>query len=509
MSGSDAPTMRTSLAVLGAIIIAFLAVRVPVVYCQPGGQDEDCYGFPGLTVLENGVPRLPHVPQRDPQRFFYYADDALFAEPPLYFYWQSIFYALLPDVYGTARLSSIAAGAAAILLLHTLALRWLADRSSALWAAGLYSLSRIFYFPAFTARPDMLCAAIGLAALYAFDRWRNGGRGGWFALSGVLIGLGGLAHPFAIVYAVQIAVWAGWSARGWARLFQPALLAFLAIAVCLLWLPLILAYPDAFAAQFGNNILSPAGPGMLARFLMPWNSLAHHAKLMWEHAGPIQFSLLAAGTAAALRLDVRRAGGGRKLLGLAVSSAFLLSVITGAHPTKGYWCYPAALLCLCLGRSISQGWSSAVERAPGLRRLAIPASVLVVSLMTPGMGLRAWWAYVRNFGDVNYNAPRFADRMIDDLPANARYTVDVEYALDFYAADRRILMGQTLPDYFSAEKHPYDYLIVSRHGLRTDLAGQLNGRLIRTYGVRDDPFACYAEVYVPADAPSSDPSSGR
>lgn len=501
MTVRDFPSTRSAWMILAAIFVAYVLIRVPVAYCQPGGQDEDCYGFPGLTIVEDGVPRLPHVPQRDPSRFFHYADDALFAEPPLYFYWQSLFFAALPDVYGTARLSSIAAGAIAIGLVYVLARRWYRDEAAALWAAGIYSLLRMFYFPAFTARPDILCAAIGLAALYTFDRWTTDRKRSWFLATGVLIGLGGLAHPFAIVYAVQIAVWAAVTARGWARLLQPALLAATAIMVCLIWLPLILSYPEAFEAQFGNNILKQgAGDGFFARQLMPWTSLAHHAALMWEHAGPIQFTLLALGTAAALAIDGRdRNGNGRKVLALAISSAYLLSTITGPHPTKGYWCYPAALLCLCLGRSISYVWSRLAERSPWWRRAGLPAGIVLIALLVPGLGIRAWWAYVGNFGDVNYNAPRFARQLMDDLPEDARYTVDVEYALDFYAADRTLLMGQTNPIYFSAEKHPYDYLIVSRHGLRTDLAGQLNGTLLRTYGVRDDPFACYVEVYIPAE----------
>ena len=75
-------------------------------YRQPGGQDEDYYAVPGLMCLRTGIPSLPHVPALNQESVFFRADKAIFAEPPLYFYLQAVFYAVLPDVYGTARLAT-------------------------------------------------------------------------------------------------------------------------------------------------------------------------------------------------------------------------------------------------------------------------------------------------------------------------------------------------------------------------------------------------------------------
>ncbi len=75
-------------------------------YRQPGGQDEDCYAVPGWTFLKEGIPRLPHIPARNPESVFYRAEEAIYCEPPFYFCFQSLFYALFPVCYGTARLSS-------------------------------------------------------------------------------------------------------------------------------------------------------------------------------------------------------------------------------------------------------------------------------------------------------------------------------------------------------------------------------------------------------------------
>jgi hypothetical protein len=118
--------------------------------------------------------------------------------------------------------------------------------------------------------------------------------------------------------------------------------------------------------------------------------------------------------------------------------------------------------------------------------------------MLPGAGLRTWLAHVRHRDDVNYNAPAFAQRMLADLPPDARYTVDREFALDFVSAGRRTILAETFDMYLSAQDFEYDYLVVSRHGLDEGVASTLRGTLLRTYGDRDDVFACYAEVYQPS-----------
>lgn len=76
----------------------------PLIYRQAGGQDEHLFAVPGWTVAREGVPRIPYVPGRDPASVFYRADEALFALPPAYFYWQAPFFLVLPAGYGTARL---------------------------------------------------------------------------------------------------------------------------------------------------------------------------------------------------------------------------------------------------------------------------------------------------------------------------------------------------------------------------------------------------------------------
>lgn len=493
-SGTGRP--RRSLAILAAILTGFVILRGPILWRQPGGLDEEYYAIPGLTVLREGIPRMPHVPQRDPARPFYLADQALFAEPPFSFYWQALFYAVLPDTYGAARTASAIAALATIVLVYELGRTLYRNERAALWAAGLYSLARTFYFPAITARPDMLCTAFGLGALLCLAHWHEARKTGLLVLAGVLLGLGGLTHPFALAYALQAAVWAFVASQGSRRVLHPGILAASAMGVFALWLPLIAQYPEAFRSQFLNNILDPTGPGLLARLVWPWASLRHHAWMISGHLGAIQFSLLLGGAFVAAVSDLwRREDGPVIACLLAWSSIYLLAAAAGLHPTQYFWCYPTALLCVCTGRATTIGLDALTWRPAWIKAAA---AVLLIALMLPGAGLRTWLAHIRHWNHIDYNAPAFARRMLADLPADARYTVDREFALDFLAAGRRVLLAETYPVYFSAENFSYDYLIISRHGLDEDLPDQMDGELIRTYGDREDLFACYAEIYRPA-----------
>jgi 4-amino-4-deoxy-L-arabinose transferase-like glycosyltransferase len=305
---------------------------------QPGSIDEEFYAVPGWTIVRDGIPRAPHVPQRDPQRVFYRADEAFFVEPPLGFYWQALFFAPLPDTYAAARIASGAAALTTIWLIYELGRRLYRNEAAALWGAGLYSLFRTFYFPAMTGRPDMLCTALGLGALWLMAQWQE--RRDWRRLIAVggLLGLGGLTHPLALVYALQVAGWVLLAGRGWRRFVELAIVVVVAVAVFALWLPLILKFPEQFRGQFLNHAHS--GPGILQRMLLPWESLRFHAWMMSGHLGRAQFWLLLLGWAVAVVLHLRSFGAGSRIAALlAASGVYLLATLarrntTGATPQR-------------------------------------------------------------------------------------------------------------------------------------------------------------------------------
>ena len=495
------------------IAVAFLVLRVPLMYRQPGGEDEECYAIPGLTILENGIPRLPHVPARHPESVYFRADEALFAEPPLSFYVQAAFYSFLPHVYGTARLVTGVAALCALGLVFLLGRTWGGSDAAGLWAAGIFSLSRWFYLPAMHARPDMMCAAFGLCAVWCLSQWHAQGKRHWIVLTGVSVGLGGLTHPFAIVYAAQVGLWSLWGERGWRRALVPAVITATAIIVAALWVPLIMAYPETFRVQFENQFLTHHGTPLGGRLLQPWDSIRYHFDYLFHHIGAVQMILALGGLTVCSLMSLTPHGAQlRPVCLVAWTAIYLLSACVGTHHrTPGYWAYPAALMFICVGRCVedlrqamvSVGQSGRLKQFSRLKTVAV--IVLLLALLAPGSGIRTWIAAIRHWNDINYNAPRFAQRLLAEIPEDQRCTVDWQFALDFVAAGRPTLLLQTMPVYFSAHEHPYDVLIISRFGMASHAVQLFDCRRERTLGIEADIFACYAEIYVPQEGETHDP----
>jgi 4-amino-4-deoxy-L-arabinose transferase-like glycosyltransferase len=531
-------------AAMVVIALAFLAARGPQLWLQAGGQDEDWFAVPGWTVAREGVPRAPYAPYERRESAFYRADAALFALPPAYFYWQAPLYWVLPPGYGVARLASALAGILALVFTWRLGVMAYQSHAIALTGVALFSLSRVFFFPAITARPDALCGALGLGAVLAVWHWRE--RPSWRVLlaAGVLLGLGMLSHPFAIVYCLQCGVWTLWPRQGWRpNLGAAAALTATAMGAFALWLPLILMYPDVFKTQFFNNVIHRSETSVLERALWPFDSFAYHARLLWEHAGPAQLGLMLGGLMVATALDLRRephsarqihnpkrkrgnAGdapsltrrvsvlqesrgaspsltrraphlpGAVTLVVLAWSSVHLLVVFQGLHPTKGYWLYPAAFCFLCVGRVLA-GVVRSIPQGNFRRAAAAVLATAVLALLAPGSGARAWLTYVRHGGQADYNRSKFVEQLLKDLPPDAKFIVDPAYVFDFYLAGRDTTLGVNAPFYFLAEGRPYDYYVASRYGLKNQIPAALGGRRIAVHGRPDDPLANYAEIYVP------------
>ena len=494
---------RTSRLALVAILLAFLALRLPTALRQGGATDEEWYAIPGLTVAREGIPRVPYSRATEPGSVFLGADRLLLAMPPLSFYAQAPFFAVGPVGCGTARLASLLAGCAAIVLVYAIAraLGW--GASAGLWGAAIYSTGRLLYFPAQIARPDMACGALGLAAIWAMARWAAGPdrRPRRLALAGAFLGLGGLAHPFALVFAVQVGLWAALAPGGWRRRSLRAVgVAAMAAAVALgLWLPLILRAPDLFRAQFVANILDPTGPGLLARLAWPWPDAAEHLPLVAERAGRLPtvalVGLMAVASAVAWRRRDRALG---LVAGLGWSSVYLLLALQGRHPLQGYWCYPAAFFALAAGRLTAR----AVERGRvGSRAAGALAVGLWAVALVPGSGLRATWACVRHRGDVNYDPIAFTRSILADVPVDARVSVGAEYALEAYGLrGDRVVLAIHQANYFDSTRVPYDYAILGRTALERDFQRALRGRVVRTYGDAADPFSCFAALVEPDPA---------
>lgn len=483
--------------VLLAIIAVFLLLRGPVMYRQIPAQDEDYFAVPGYTILKEGVPRIPYMPTANPESAFYRADRMLFALPPLYFYWQAAVYAVLGPSTGNARLASTLAGMAVVVVVYLLSRQWFRNESAALWAAGLYAFSRVAYFPCMIARPDMVCALFGLLALLFTGRWHESRRQRWLLAAGVSIGLGFLSHPFALIFALQVGVWVLIAGRSIGERFANAVLVtMLAVAGFALWLPLIAMEPEIFKLQFGNNVFHRSGPGLLSRLVMPTESFGAQTLLLYEHAGPIQLSLmlLALVTITWHAWRTRR-GWSVTAAWLAWSGIYLHVACQGTHPAKGYWCYTAAPMFIMLGYVITQAidWLRGFALPGKLAGLAIVGGIVLA--MVPGSGLRTLAAHLRHWNDVNYNAPLFTQELMDRFPNEGTFVVDPGYIFDFHRSGRETLLALRFPFFFDVSQAQFDFLIGGPYSLRDGVPLPLQAQFQYAVGDRADLFSCYAEVY--------------
>lgn len=494
-------------AVLLIVVATFLALRVPPTLKQGGSTDEEWYAIPGLTIAREGIPRVPYSRATDPGSVFLGAERLLFAMPPLSFYAQAPFFLVLPATCSTARLASLLAGCGAIALVYLIGRNLWGDGGVGLWAAGMYSLCRLLYFPAMIARPDMLCGTLGLAAIWAMTHWSVGGdrRPGWLAGAGVCLGLGGLTHPFALVFSLQVGLWAVLAPGPLrSRILRPLGLILASLAAFSIWAVLIVRAPELFRAQFISNILKPTGPGLIARLLWPWRDFAEHMPLVIDRAGVAQATFLGLTLAAVTLRAIRRRD---RALGLVAvlgwSSVYLLVALQGQHPLQGYWCYPASFFALAAGLVMARGFTLLRTR---LNRGAVLflAACLVMGFFLPGSGLRTTWACVRHWNDVNYNPREFTRSILDDLPPGARLTVGAEYSLEAYGLrGSHVLLGIRYPDYFDSTQFACDYAILGRTELDQGLDRAFRGHVVRSYGTQGDPFSCYAVVIAP------DPAAGK
>jgi hypothetical protein len=193
--------------------------------------------------------------------------------------------------------------------------------------------------------------------------------------------------------------------------------------------------------------------------------------------------------------DLRRPAAPRRLLWLTWGAIYLLAAFQGTHPTKGYLCFPGALMFLCVGRIVTAAGAACVAPGRSRRATAAVGGVCVVLLMAPGAGARAWWAQVSHWSEPDYNGPKFARRMLEALPRDGRYVVDTQYVFDVWLSGRKTVLAADVLNDYPVEDFPYDVMVVGREGLDKRSPERYGGIFVRSFGERDNLFACYAEVY--------------
>ncbi|MBI1349036.1 phospholipid carrier-dependent glycosyltransferase [bacterium] len=508
------------LKLLGLMLVELL-LRVPVITHQLPAQDEDFFAVPGYTILQDGVPRVPYLPSRDPTSAFYRSDEVLFTLPPAYFYWQALWYVILEPTTSVARLASLITGLMLLPLLYELGWRLTGRHQAAWWGVMLYALSRAFMFPSINGRPDLMCAMLGIAALVCIERLERTLRNRWLVVAGLLIGVGFMTHPFALVYALQCGVWVLLiHGRWWQRLGRGAALVGLSIVGASPWGLLIAKAPDLFHKQFFNNVLNRTGPGLPSRMISPGYSFEIQTPLFIDHVGPLQVALVLGGIVlliATIGMRWRRLsvdGKRRELLGwiklavLAVSSIYLLVVCQGAHPSKGYWCYPMAIGFLCTGVCID-GLLQVIQtaRLPRVVQYGLVAAVSLTVLvaMVPGSGVRTTWVYLSHWHELNYHAPTFTRMLMEETPKEGVVIVDPGYVFDFYRAGYDARLALIFDFFYNVEGVPYEYVVGGPYSIRDRVPDAVKAVQLREFGDRSNPFTCYARLYRSPDAASQLP----
>lgn len=491
------------------VVVAGLAVlRLPTVWYRMGGQDEQWYSVPGWTVAREGIPRIPYVPTEDPESVFRGAHRVLHALPPAYFYVQAPFFWIFPPGYGTARLASWTAGIAALLCAYQLMRQMGVERWLAVAVLPICGLGRAFTFPWQDARPDMLCAAFGLGAIGLTLVGVDQRRQRWFVLSGLLVGLGALTHPYAIVFALQVGLvilgFSGLDRRS--RILGCGGAAIGTLAVLALWLPLIALDSRLFWDQFSRNVLSRSGPGFPARLIWPWEYVAFQLNLMYERFGGMQLALLGIGLVAGMAAFVVGVLRPRHIAGTArtsrgtlalvlTGSAFYLHIASlGMHPAKGYLCYPWALLTILFGVLLQD--CGQILRNPGMRQRVLWVTLTVLGVATlPGSGLRATWCYATQNRQVNFNRQLFCQVLSERIPRGARLLVSPEFVFEFELLGYAPVNASQIQLYHDVQGLPFDYLLASTQAFDEGIPEALGCKLAWEMGDPEDPLACYVAVF--------------
>ncbi|QDV69462.1 hypothetical protein Poly24_31780 [Rosistilla carotiformis] len=496
-------------------VLLFVVLRLPALIHMPGGQDEHWFAVPGYTVWKEGIPRIPYVPTQNRDTFFKDADRCLFTLPPALFYLQAPFFAIFPAGYPTARIPLFLAALATIPLTFGLCKRLGTSDAAALLAATLMAIGRPLMFTGLVVRPDLLCAVCGWLCILMLTRFFADGRLSQLSISGLFCGLGALFHPFALVFAIQVG-FAIVAMRSSIidKAKQSLVFGLSTGATLLLWTPLIAMYPQEFENQFFANVVDRAGPGIGSRMLFPWDSLRHHAVLLFEFAGVWQCLLLAsalvAGSVVILTTQPRRFA--VPYLGLCWSSVYLTAVVAGIHPTKGYWVYPVFWIMGALALTVDwfagtvhgdrNSQAAGDREVPGRKRRRIVywiSAVLLIGISLPGAGLTSSYRYVRYWGDPKYHAPTFIAQVLDDLPKEGLFLADLSYVFDVYLSGRETLLCQEREFYWGDQTIDYAVILLAWEGLDANWSEQYDAVLEKTYGTRERPQNCFVEVYRPQE----------
>jgi len=190
------------------IVLIFLVLSIAIALTARPETDESVYANSGYNLAFNGHmgTTLYQLGDYMPNSLGVYT----YWQPPLYFVVTAVWYKILGFGLTSTRLVSVFAGLLAIVCWYNFVRHLLGSVNVALAAAGFVAVDYFFLMGSGRGRMDILCAALGAAAVSFYTVFRESKPSLAVFGSHLLAGLSFLAHPCGLAYALMLCVLTLW-----------------------------------------------------------------------------------------------------------------------------------------------------------------------------------------------------------------------------------------------------------------------------------------------------------
>jgi len=395
-------TGRRAQIVIAIAVILFIALATGSLLTKRPWSDEGWFADAGFTLAEKGYMGTPVMDESGTgltgiQKRTYWV-------LPFYFLAQAAWYKLWGFHLFTMRILSLLCGLVAIGCWYGI-LRRLATPFVAVTGVALIATDYYFVQAGSFGRYDMLCLALGAAAIWVYMRLRETRLVEGLILGQCLLCAGGLTHFLGIMAFLWFWILVLWQDRSRVRIQHLLLCAVPYLIGGALWYNYIRESPEDFRAQF---ITTATTAGRVSGISVPWTAIsrefveryligfglgAHSA----VHSGPIwmkSFILLAWLTGVIVSLLVpglRRRPVVRVLLALAFIQFWTMTLLDG-HKQTWYLVYMTLPFAALLAIVLEWFW----DHFPRLRLVPILCFAGLIALQAGGSALRMRFNVYKN-----------------------------------------------------------------------------------------------------------------
>jgi hypothetical protein len=377
-----------------AIVLIYVAFAVATIATKRPWVDEGWFTGPGLDLVTRGkFGTLLLDPAGSNLRLF--KPDAVLQGINEHTYWVMPLYLLQTALWGklfgfsvfSIRIPSLLWGLVAMWSLTVIIRRLYPPGgiSAALIGASVLAVDFGFVECSSDGRMDMMCSALGFAALAVYLMWREEHFSRAVLIAHILAAAACFTHPYGLMAPAALLaamVWLDWKAT--VRVSTVVIMAGPYLLGAIAWALYCAQAPADFSAQFSANAASKMEQGLAL-----WNGIWLEIRYRyWVHYWPdgafgklkIIGLALALGALFTLvvRRDLRQSAGCRLLL-ILVALRFLMLAVIGGPKFDFYLVHILPLFAAMIGIAAWWLWSS---RNPTLRVLCAVALVLYGGVQT-------------------------------------------------------------------------------------------------------------------------------